>query len=64
MDQPFIVQFYPLARLGFRQAVFAAFIIQLPEARRIRMKSDERVEQIERDIYRLPVNAMDLSALA
>src|SRR5271165_4100415 len=55
VDQPFILQFRPLVRLGFRQAAFATFSIQLLEARRIRMESDERVEQIECDIYRLPV---------
>ena len=55
MDQPFVLQFQPLAGLGFGQLAFAAFSIQLLEARRIRMESDERVEQVECDIYRLPV---------
>ncbi len=61
VDQPFILQFQPLTRLGFRQAAFAAVSIQLPEARRIGMKSDERVQQIECDIYRLPVAEAPLS---
>ena len=43
VDQSFVLQFHPLVRLGFRQVAFATFSLQLPEARRIRMKSDERV---------------------
>ena len=43
VNQPFVLQFHPLVRLGFRQAAFATFSIQLLKARRIRMKSDERV---------------------
>ena len=43
VDQPFVLQFHPIAELGFRQVAFATFSIQLIEARRIRMKSDERV---------------------
>ena len=42
VDQPFAFQFHPLARLGFRQGAFAAFGIQLLEARRIRVEGDER----------------------
>ena len=45
----------PLAGFGFRQVAFAAFGIQLLEARRIGVEGDERVEQVERDVYRLPV---------
>src|SRR6266566_7940989 len=61
VNQPFVLQLHPLARLGFRQVTFAAFGIQLLEACRIRMKSDERVEQIECDIYCLPVAQAPLS---
>ena len=43
VDQPLVLQFHPLVRLGFWQAAFATFCIQLLEARRIRVKSDERV---------------------
>jgi hypothetical protein len=42
VDQPFVLQFQPLARFGFRQVAVATFSIQLLEARRIRVKSDER----------------------
>ena len=55
MDQPFVFQFRPLAQLGFRQFAFAAFFVQLLEAHRIGVESDERVEQIECDIYCFPV---------
>src|SRR5690349_17258241 len=55
VDQPFVLQLCPLAEFGLGQVAFAAFGIQLLEAHRIRMKSDERVQQIEGDIYRLPV---------
>jgi len=55
VDQSFVLQFHPLARLGFGQVAFAAFSIELLEARRIRVESDERVEQIERDINCFPI---------
>src|SRR5215472_5222151 len=55
VDQPFVLQFHPLVRLAFRQVALAAFGVQLPEARRIRMKSDKRVQQIECNIDCLPV---------
>jgi hypothetical protein len=55
VDQPFVVQFHPLVQLGFRQVALATFSIQPLEARRIRMKSDERVQQIECNVYCLPV---------
>src|SRR6266576_2556414 len=61
VNQPLVLQFHPLARLGFRQVAFAALSIQLHEACRIRMKSDERVQQIERNIYCLPVAKAPLS---
>jgi hypothetical protein len=43
VDQPLVLQLHPIAKLGFRQVAFATFSIQLIEACRIRMKSDERV---------------------
>ena len=55
VDQPAVVQFQPLARLGFRQVARAASGLQLPETLRIRVKGDQRVQQVERDIHRLPV---------
>src|SRR5215470_2023803 len=55
VDQSLVLQLRPLAELSFGQVAFAAFGLQLLEAHRIRMKGDQRVQQIERDIYRLPV---------
>src|SRR5215467_13873381 len=55
VDQPFVHQFYPLVRLAFWQVAVATFSIELLEARRIRMKSNKRVQQIECDIDCLPV---------
>ena len=55
VDQPLVLQLHPLARLGFRQVAFAAFRVQLLEARRVGVESDERVEQIKCDIYCFPV---------
>jgi len=43
VDQPFVLQFRPLARLGLWQIAFATLSIQLLEARGIRMKSNEGV---------------------
>ena len=61
VDQPPARQFRQLARLGFRQVALATFSIKLPEARRIRMKSDERAQQVECDVYCLPVAKVSLS---
>ena len=55
MDQAQVLQFPPLARRGFRQLAVAAFGLQLLEAGRVRVKGDERGEQVETDIYGLPV---------
>ena len=55
VDQPLVLQFQPLTRLGLRQVTFAPFRFQLPEARRIGMKGDQRVQQVECDVYRFPV---------
>ena len=55
VDQPLVLQLHPLARLGFRQVAFAAFRVQLLQAHRVGVESDKRVEQVERDIYGLPV---------
>ncbi len=55
MYQPLVLQFQPLARLGFRQVPFAALVVELPQARRVGVKGDERVEQVEGDIDRFPV---------
>src|SRR3984885_2621477 len=55
VDQALVLQFGPLARLGFGQFAGPAFIVQLLEPRRIRMKGDERTEQIEGDIDGFPV---------
>ena len=55
VDQPDLLQFRPFARLGSGQVAVPALGIQLLEARRVRVKSDERVEQVECDIYRFPV---------
>src|SRR5580658_582346 len=62
VDQPFVLQLRPLARFGLRQVAFATLSVQLLEACRIRMKSDERVQHIECDIYRLPVAKAPVSA--
>src|SRR6516165_5048080 len=61
VDQPFVLQFHPFARFGFRQLATAALSLQLLEPRRIGVKSDQRVEQVERDVYCLPVAKAPLS---
>src|SRR5690242_18438567 len=62
VDQPFALQLQPFARLGFRQVALVTSCIQLLEACRIGVKSDERVEQVEGDIYCLPVAKAPFSA--
>ena len=61
VDQSFVLQFRPLARLGFGQVAFFAFSVELPEAGGIRMESHERVEQVECDIYCFPVAQVPVS---
>src|SRR4249920_2601689 len=61
VNQSFVLQFRPLARLGFGQVAFFAFSVELPEARGIRMESHERVEQVECDIYRFSVAQVPVS---
>ena len=55
MNQPFVLQFHPFTQLGFRQVAFAAFSVQLLEAHRVGVEGNERVEQIECDVYRFAV---------
>ena len=55
VDQSFVPQVRPLAGLGFGQVTVAALVIELLEARRVGMKSDERVEQVQGNIDCLPV---------
>ena len=55
VDQPFVRQIPPLGELRLGQLAVAAYRVQLAEALRIWMKSDQRVEQVESDIDRLPV---------
>src|SRR3979409_2377694 len=61
VDQPFVTQFGPHLRLCCRKAAIATSGIQLLETRRIRMKSDESVEQVQGDIYCFPVAKMPVS---
>ena len=55
MDQPLVLQFRPLARLGFRQVAVETQGVELLEARRVGMEGDERVQQVERDVDGFPV---------
>ena len=55
VDQPSVLQFRPFTGLGFRQVAVASLGVQLLEACRIRVKGDERVEQVKRDVDGLPV---------
>ena len=61
VDQPSAGQFRPLVRLGFRPVPVGTFGIKLPEAGCVRVKSYECVEQVEGNVYRLPVAKVPLS---
>src|SRR6478752_4356650 len=61
VDQSFVLQLHPLARICFGQVAVLTLSVELPEARGIRMESHERVEQIECDIYCFPVAKVPVS---
>src|SRR3984957_1189627 len=61
VDQPAARQFRPLVQLGFRPAPGRTLSVKLLEARRVRVESDERVQQVEGNVYRLPVAQVPLS---
>ena len=55
VDQPLVPQFRQLTRLGFCQVARQALSLELLDPGRVRVKGDERVQQVECHVDGFPV---------